>query len=92
MCTCLYNVDGIGKTSSKPPRVLAKAAERQVVLNKRTTALVFCCNVAGSFKLSLKYFGRKKMNPRLLDGVSPGTQGTCTLAMVGSVVQLSSNE
>ncbi|KAF2884786.1 hypothetical protein ILUMI_21393 [Ignelater luminosus] len=40
--------------------------------------VIGCCNAAGSFLPPFLIFARKKMQPRLLDGSPPGTQGTCT--------------
>ncbi|KAF2888408.1 hypothetical protein ILUMI_17764 [Ignelater luminosus] len=81
----LYNMDetGISTTSNKPPKVLSVKGKRQVGViasaeRGQLTTVIGCCNAAGSFLPPFLIFVRKKMQPRLLDGSPPGTQGTCT--------------
>ncbi|KAF2894127.1 hypothetical protein ILUMI_12047 [Ignelater luminosus] len=74
---------GISTTSNKPPKVLSVKGQRQVGMIASTergqlTTVIGCCNAAGSFLPPFLIFARKKMQPRLLDGSPPGTQGTCT--------------
>ncbi|CAK1602061.1 unnamed protein product [Parnassius mnemosyne] len=80
-----YNMDetGISTTSNKPPRVLSIKGKKQVGIiasaeRGQLTTVIGCCNAAGSFLPPFLTFARKKMQPRLLDGAPPGTQGTCT--------------
>ncbi|KAF2885642.1 hypothetical protein ILUMI_20530 [Ignelater luminosus] len=79
----LYNMDktGISMTSNKPPKVLSVKGKRQVGMiasaeRGQLTTVIGCCNAAGSFLPPFLIFARKKMQPRLLDGSPPGTQGT----------------
>ncbi|KAF2885888.1 hypothetical protein ILUMI_20286 [Ignelater luminosus] len=74
---------GISTTSNKPPKVLSVKGKRQVGMiasaeRGQLTTVIGCCNAAGSFLPPFLIFARKKMQPRLLDGSPPGTQGTCT--------------
>ncbi|XP_037292427.1 uncharacterized protein LOC119188654 [Manduca sexta] len=81
----LYNMDetGISTTTNKPPKVLSTKGKKQVGIiasaeRGQLTTVIGCCNAAGSFLPPFLIFARKKMQPRLLDGAPPGTQGTCT--------------
>lgn len=81
----LYNMDetGISTTTNKPPKVLSIKGKKQVGIiasaeRGQLTTVIGCCNAAGSFLPPFLIFARKKMQPRLLDGAPPGTQGTCT--------------
>ncbi|CAH0730223.1 unnamed protein product, partial [Brenthis ino] len=81
----LYNMDetGISRTTNKPPKVLSTKGKKQVGIiasaeRGQLTTIIGCCNAAGSFLPPILIFARKKMQPRLLDGAPPGTQGTCT--------------
>ena len=81
----LYNMDetGISTTSNKPPNVLSVKGKKQVGMIASTergqlTTVIGCCNAAGSFLPPFLIFARKNMQPRLLDGSPPGTQGTCS--------------
>lgn len=81
----LYNMDetGISTTTNKPPKVLSTKGKKQVGIiasaeRGQLTSVIGCCNAAGSFLPPFLIFARKKMQPRLLDGAPPGTQGTCT--------------
>lgn len=80
-----YNMDetGISTTTNKPPKVLSTKGKKQVGIiasaeRGQLTTVIGCCNAAGSFLPPFLIFARKKMQPRLLDGAPPGTQGTCT--------------
>lgn len=81
----LYNMDetGISTTTNKPPKLLSTKGKKQVGIiasaeRGQLTTVMGCCNAAGSFLPPFLIFARKKMQPRLLDGAPPGTQGTCT--------------
>ncbi|GBP20713.1 Mariner Mos1 transposase [Eumeta japonica] len=81
----LYNMDetGISTTTNKPPKVLSAKGKKQVGIiasaeRGQLTTVIGCCNAADSFLPPFLIFARKKMQPRLLDGAPPGTQGTCT--------------
>nr|XP_023011718.1 uncharacterized protein LOC111502004 [Leptinotarsa decemlineata] len=81
----LYNMDetGISTTINKPPKVLSTKGKKQVGIiasaeRGQLTTVIDCCNAAGSFLPPFLIFSRKKMQPRLLDGAPPGTQGTFT--------------
>ncbi|KAH9636409.1 hypothetical protein HF086_006169, partial [Spodoptera exigua] len=74
---------GISTTTNKPPKVLSTKGKKQVGIiasaeRGQLTTVIGCCNAAGSFLPPFLIFARKKMQPRLLDGAPPGTQGTCT--------------
>ncbi|CAG4975337.1 unnamed protein product [Parnassius apollo] len=80
-----YNMDetGILTTPNKPSRVLSIKGKKQVGIiasaeRGQLTTVIGCCNAAGSFLPPFLIFARNKMQPRLLDGAPPGTQGTCT--------------
>ncbi|CAF4954317.1 unnamed protein product [Pieris macdunnoughi] len=65
---------GISTTTNKPPKVLSKKGKKQV----GRIASAERGNAAGSFLPPFLIFAREKMQPRILDGAPPGTQGTCT--------------
>nr|XP_023012926.1 uncharacterized protein LOC111502960 [Leptinotarsa decemlineata] len=81
----LYNMDetDISNTTNKSPKVISIRGKKQVGIiasaeRGQLTTVIGCCNAAGSFLPLFLIFARKNMQPRLLDGAPPGTQGICT--------------
>lgn len=77
----IYNVDEKGiQTEHSPPYIVCSENSTPAITSSRTaiTTILGCCNAIGTQIPPYFVFKGKRMRSELLEGASPGTQGTVT--------------
>lgn len=77
----IYNVNEIGvQTEHSPPYIICADSSIPAITSSRSciTTILGCCNAIGSQMPPYFVFKGKGMRSELLEGSSPGTQGTVT--------------